>query len=150
MICAIITGWRRLIGSPKLQIIFHKRATNYRSLLRKMTYKDKGSYESSPPCNARSVFIYLNICVYIYTLHICIYMSGCAYFVCAPLCAPFSHTRRMPREVTPSQNIHIQIHTYTFKQTRRRQKMGLQQNALSGFPNCTITPPPISKYCNTV
>ena len=37
------TGWRRLIGSPKLQIIFHKRATKYRALLRKMTYKDKGS-----------------------------------------------------------------------------------------------------------
>ena len=46
----IHTGWRRLIGSPKLQIIFHKRATKYRSPLRKMTYKDKGSYESSPPC----------------------------------------------------------------------------------------------------
>jgi len=44
------TGWRRLIGSPKLQIIFHKRATKYMSLLRKMTYTDKGSYESSPPC----------------------------------------------------------------------------------------------------
>ena len=43
-------GWGRLIGSPKLQIIFHKRAIKYRSLLRKMTYKDKGSYESSPPC----------------------------------------------------------------------------------------------------
>jgi len=27
--------------------IFHKRATKYRSLLRKMTYKHKGSYESS-------------------------------------------------------------------------------------------------------
>jgi len=44
------TGCRRLIGSPKFQIIFHKRATKYRSLLRKMTRKDKGSYESSPPC----------------------------------------------------------------------------------------------------
>ena len=44
------TGWRRLIGSPKLQIIFHKRATKHRALLRKMSYKDKGSYESSPPC----------------------------------------------------------------------------------------------------
>ena len=44
------TGWRRLIGSPKLQIIFHKRATKYRSLLWKMIYKDKGSYEASPPC----------------------------------------------------------------------------------------------------
>jgi len=44
------TGCRRLTGSSKLQIIFHKRATKYRSLLRTMTYKDKGSYESSPPC----------------------------------------------------------------------------------------------------
>ena len=44
------TGWRRLIGSPKLQVIFRKRATKYRSLLRKMNYKDKGSYGSSPPC----------------------------------------------------------------------------------------------------
>jgi len=44
------TGWPRLIGSPKLQIILHNRATKYRSHLRKMTYKDKGSYESSPPC----------------------------------------------------------------------------------------------------
>jgi len=30
---------------------FRKRAIKYRSLLRKMTCKDKGSYESSPPCN---------------------------------------------------------------------------------------------------
>jgi len=45
-----ITEWRRLIGSPELQIIFHKRATKYRSLLRKMTYRDKGPYESPPPC----------------------------------------------------------------------------------------------------
>ena len=45
-----VTGWQRPIGSPKLQIIFPKRATKYRALLRKMTYKDKGSYESSPPC----------------------------------------------------------------------------------------------------
>jgi len=50
------TGWRRLIGSPKLQIIFHKRATNYRSLLRKMTYEDKGSYASSPPCTMQCPF----------------------------------------------------------------------------------------------
>jgi len=40
------TGWRRHIGSPNMQIIFQKRATKYRSFLRKMTYKDKGSYES--------------------------------------------------------------------------------------------------------
>ena len=45
------TGWRRLVGSPKLQIISHKRATKYRSRLQKMTYRDKGSHESSPPCS---------------------------------------------------------------------------------------------------
>ena len=44
------TGWRRLIGCIKLQIIFRKRATNYTALLRKMTYKDKASYDSTPPC----------------------------------------------------------------------------------------------------
>ena len=44
------TGWRRPIGSPESQIIFHKRAIKYRSLLREMTCKDKGSYESSPRC----------------------------------------------------------------------------------------------------
>ena len=57
----VYTGWQRLIGSPKLQIIFHKRATKYRSLLRKMTHKDKTSYESSPPCIHRS--------------HKCLYLS---------------------------------------------------------------------------
>jgi len=52
----IYTGWRRLIGSPNLQIIFHKRATKYGSLLRKMTYKDKGSYESLPLYNPPPTF----------------------------------------------------------------------------------------------
>ena len=33
------TGWRRPIGCLKLQVIFRKRATNYRALLRKLTYK---------------------------------------------------------------------------------------------------------------
>jgi len=37
------TGWRRLIGCLQLQVIFRKRATNYRALLRKMTYEDKPS-----------------------------------------------------------------------------------------------------------
>ena len=79
----VCTGWRRLIGSPKFQIIFHKKATKYRALLQKMTYKDKGSYESSPPsiswkicCNILHICIfiytYVYICMYIY-IYICIY-----------------------------------------------------------------------------
>jgi len=44
------TAWRRLIGCLKLKVIFRKRATNHRSLLRKMTYEDKAPYDSTPPC----------------------------------------------------------------------------------------------------
>jgi len=45
------TGWRSLIGCLKLQVIFRKRATNYRALWRKITCKDKASSESTPPCS---------------------------------------------------------------------------------------------------
>jgi len=34
----------------QLQVIFRKRAINYRSLLRKMISKDRASCGSSPPC----------------------------------------------------------------------------------------------------
>ena len=44
----IPTGWRRPIGCRKSQVIFCKRATNYRALLLKMTNKDKASYDSTP------------------------------------------------------------------------------------------------------
>ena len=37
---SLATGWRRISGCLKLPVIFRKRATNYRALLRKMTYKD--------------------------------------------------------------------------------------------------------------
>jgi len=47
---ALHTVWRRPIGCLKLQVIFCKRATNYRALLRKMTCKDKASYDSTPHC----------------------------------------------------------------------------------------------------
>jgi len=33
------------------EVIFRKRATNHRALWRKVTYKDKASYGSSPLCN---------------------------------------------------------------------------------------------------
>ena len=47
---AFITGWRRPIKCLKLQVIFRQKATNYGALSRKMTYEDRASYESSPPC----------------------------------------------------------------------------------------------------
>jgi len=50
-VCFLCTGWPRPIGRLKLQVILRKRATIYRALLHKMTYKDKASYGSSPPCS---------------------------------------------------------------------------------------------------
>ena len=50
------TGWQRLIGCFKSQVIFRKRATNYRAVLRKMTCKDKASYDSTPPC----IYVYIH------------------------------------------------------------------------------------------
>jgi len=58
------TRWRRLTGCLKLQVIFRKRAINYRALLQEMTYKDKASYGFSPPCIAYN--IYVSVYVYIY------------------------------------------------------------------------------------
>jgi len=80
-VCPRSTGWQRLIGSPKLQIIFHKRATKYRSLLRKMTCKDKGSHESSPPFTlicvhtcTHETHLYAHVLMCNDDTHICIYI----------------------------------------------------------------------------
>ena len=50
------TGWQRLLGCLKLQVISRKRATQYRALLQEMTYKDKASYGSSPHCTTHCKF----------------------------------------------------------------------------------------------
>jgi len=44
------TGRRTPLGCFKLQVIFRKRATNYRVLMRKVTNEDKAVYDSTPPC----------------------------------------------------------------------------------------------------
>jgi len=49
-----LQGGARGIGCLKLQIIFRKRASMYRVLLRKMTCRDKTSYDSTPPCKELS------------------------------------------------------------------------------------------------
>ena len=44
------TGWRKPIGFRKLQVIFRKKAADYRALLQKMKCGDMACYGSSPPC----------------------------------------------------------------------------------------------------
>jgi len=53
------TGWRRLIGCHQSQVIFRKRAINYRALLRKMIYTDEASYDSTPPCNMHNLIRFI-------------------------------------------------------------------------------------------
>ena len=98
------TGWRRPIGRLKLRVSFRKRATNYRALLQKITYEDKASYESSPPCitrynavcSSREALLYEHLCfarVHMYigeadTMHTCIYTYICIYiYIYIRVCA---------------------------------------------------------------
>jgi len=48
------TGWRTYMGCLQLQVSLCNRATKYRSLLRKMIYQDKSSYQSVPACTSQS------------------------------------------------------------------------------------------------
>ena len=95
-----------------MQIIFHKRATKYRSLLRKMTYKDKGSHESSPPC-IRNLYIpnichkrpmYTNIC---HERPIHTYKALTQIYVChkRPM-----HIRNLYIPVYITRDLHIPVH----------------------------------------
>jgi len=43
-------GWQKCTGCRRSQVMFRKRATNHRALVRKMTYRDKASYVSSKLC----------------------------------------------------------------------------------------------------
>ena len=93
------TGWRRLIGCLKLQVIFCKRATNHRALLQKTTFKDTASYGSSPPCIRCTHVVCRRSCCskikhtysYIYT-HTNMYVRACVYAcVCVCVCI-YTHT----------------------------------------------------------
>jgi len=48
--------YARLYSLLHLEVIFCKRATNYRALLLKMTYDNKASYESTPPCTVYCIW----------------------------------------------------------------------------------------------
>jgi len=79
----IRTGWRRLIGCLKLQFIFCKRATNYRALLRKMTYKDKQSYASSLPCTCDTCETCpIQVCDMTHLHVMCIYIHMTCRYTC--------------------------------------------------------------------
>ena len=63
------TGWRRLIGCLKLQVILCKRATYYRALLRNMTYEERASYDSTPQ-SIEYVHVFESKCI----CYACVYL----------------------------------------------------------------------------
>ena len=85
------------IGCLKLQVIFRKRATDSRALLRKMTYEDKALYDSTPPCNIScwvnfSLFVFSHLelnfsCWIVFSFAACIF-SCWVYFLTVRV---FSH-----------------------------------------------------------
>jgi len=60
----VSTGWQRLIGCLKLQVIFRKRATNYSALLWKMTYEDKAPYMRLRHPVCVRVCLFVTVCLY--------------------------------------------------------------------------------------
>ena len=121
---AFARGWRRLIGSPKLQIIFHKRAIRYRSLLRKMIYKDKGSYESSPPCRAASsISTRLSSCLW---KKVCVrVIYGLIYISPSRLRSSCFHTLRhitTHHNAFPHASLHVQRASERERETEREGK----------------------------
>jgi len=62
----LATGWRRLTGCLKLQVIFRKRATYSRALFLKMAYEDKSSYDSASLCICTCLYMYENYIAYIH------------------------------------------------------------------------------------
>ena len=118
------TGWRRLIGSLKLRIIFHKRATRYRSLLRKMTYKDKGAYESSPPCTCADGRV-----TYILAFHVrtCICTHAHTIFLSLSLSCIYTYVHHLSQTHTYSLSvIHTNTHTQTLTHTNSHGEMSMR------------------------
>jgi len=60
-----------------------------------------------------------------------------------PLLAYGAYANTISKHTYTDTHIYIQVH-------KAETKGGKEQNELSGFPNCTITSPPIYKYCNRV
>ena len=83
---ALATGGQRLIGCLKLQVNFCKRATSYRAHLRKMTYKDKPSSASSPPCIDHHEITGMIVCVYICVCCIHMHVCVCFAYICVYIC----------------------------------------------------------------
>jgi len=120
------TGWRRPKGCLESQVIFRKWATNYRALLRKMTYKDKVSYASSPPCiryQSQSEYISSNS-------HCHLKMKPTRLFYRALLQKRPIISSILLTEATPYQSIHQNVSDFKYQipKSIRTHKLQLPQS----------------------
>ena len=114
------TGWRRLIGCLKLQVIFRKRATNYRALLWKMKCTDKASYISSPPCT-KPLDETLRICTRSYTPYTLTHSSPLTYTTTCTHSNTLTHsnpltyttdTQTPAHSLIPKRKMHMLVDSY--------------------------------------
>jgi len=87
----INTGWWRPIGCLKLQVIFRKRVTNCRALLRKITYEQEAPSVTTPPC----------MCMCTYKSNVCLYVES-------------RHTSRHITHVSTCTHTHTHTHTHMY------------------------------------
>ena len=70
-----VLDWYRVAKTHRMLWVadhFPQRATNYRALLRKMTYKDKGFYGSLTSCDTLFCSIHICILTFLYCMYKCI------------------------------------------------------------------------------
>jgi len=115
------TGWRRPIGCLMLQVIFRKRATNYRALLRKTTWKDKASKSAGHKTHPRRALVSKRCMNMIYIHHVHSFYGinmNLSVSLCLSLPLSFSLSARKgswmskPRMTTRCIYIYIYVHIY--------------------------------------
>jgi len=85
--------WRRPAGCLRLQVIFRKRANNYRALLQVMTSEDKASYGSLPPC--KHILTPSHTSRYALKIH-AFWWFMCSIFLVFPIMSPLTCKIRHP------------------------------------------------------
>jgi len=119
-------------GCLKLQVIFRKRANNYRALLREMTSEDKASYGSFAPCkhiltrshtllfteNTRILMLYLK-CFSRLPNHLPRYLQDTTSYAFLTTCrqTTATHCNIMCRILCAFHYLHTHTHAHTHTQT---------------------------------
>jgi len=152
----LATGWRRVIGCLKLQVMSRKRATKYGAFSRKMTYKDKASSESSPPCIMRLHSTNVDI-GWDSKVHPTIVLhADCAQVVCAQ--APCCLLAAFHLSLSLSLSLYLYLYTHTahkllsnLVETTRLLKSCNRLQSIASIPcnpnshlHPTSSPPPIA------